>query len=74
MPYDNQDNFREYIKNFLDEFRLSTTWLAQVAMIDQSNLSKFMLSKRNLSKAKMVEVYRKTLEYRDRMEGFNKMT
>lgn len=74
MPYDSQDSFREYIKNFLDEFRLSTTWLAQVTLIDQSNLSKFMLSKRNLSKAKMIEIYRKTLEYRDRMEGFNKMT
>lgn len=74
MPYDNHDNFREYVKDFLDEFQLSITWLAKVAMIDQSNLSKFMLSKRNLSKAKMIEIYRKTLEYRDRMDGFNNMT
>lgn len=70
MPYDNQDEFREYVQKFLNDNCLQTSWLANAVQIDPSNFSKFMLGKRTFSKSKMASIYRKIIEYKDRMEGF----
>lgn len=70
MPYDNQDEFRKFVSDFIREYGVKINWLSEKIGIGQSSVSSFICGKRNLSKSKRIDIYRKIVEYKDRMDGF----
>ncbi len=70
MPYDNQDEFRDYVVNFIKEYGVQSNWFANRIPYDPRNFSSFLNGKKNLSKSKRIEVYRKIIEYKDRLSNF----
>lgn len=70
MPYDDQDDFRKYVKDFLDEYVLSVNWLSKHIGIEAVHISAFINGNRNFSKSRRMNLYRKIVEYIDRNEGF----
>lgn len=70
MPYDDQDEFRDYVSNFMKEYGVQANWFASKISYDPRNFSSFLNGKKNLSKSKRIEVYRKIVEYRDRLANF----
>lgn len=70
MPYDDQDTFREYVINFMREYGIQSNWFAVHIKYAPENFSKFINGKKNMSKSKRIEVYRKIVEYQDRLSGF----
>lgn len=70
MPYDDQDEFRKYVKNFLDEYGLQVAWLANHVNYVPRHFSSFVNGNLNISKSKRAEIYRKIIEYKDRIDGF----
>ena len=70
MPYDNQDEFRKYVKDFLDEYGLQVVWFANHVNYVPRHFSSFINGNLNISKSKRIEIYRKIIEYKDRISGF----
>lgn len=70
MPYDDQDEFRKYVKNFLDEYGLQVVWFANHVNYVPRHFSSFVNGNLNISKSKRIEIYRKIIEYKDRVDGF----
>ena len=70
MPYDDQDNFRKYVKDFLDEYGLQVAWFANHVNYVPRHFSSFINGNLNISKSKRIEIYRKIIEYKDRISGF----
>ena len=70
MPYDNQDEFRKYVHDFLNEYVLSVNWLSKHIGIEAVHISAFINGKRNFSKSRRISLYRKIVEYINRNDGF----
>lgn len=70
MPYDDQDGFRKYVKDFLDEYGLQVAWFANHVNYVPRHFSSFINGNLNISKSKRIEIYRKIIEYKDRISGF----
>ena len=70
MPYDNQDEFRKYVQDFLNEYVLSVNWLSKHIGIEAVHISAFINGKRNFSKSRRMNLYRKIVEYINRNDGF----
>lgn len=70
MPYDDKNEFRKFVQKFLGDYGLRVDWLAKKTGILPRDFSSYINGKRNLSKSKRINLYRKILEYEDRNNGF----
>ena len=70
MPYDDQEEFRTYVVQFMSEYGLQVNWFANRVQILPRDFSSFLNGKRNFSKSKRIEIYNKIKEYCDRISGF----
>lgn len=70
MPYDDQNEFRKFVSEFFNDYGIQVGWFANRIPYDPRNLSSFLNGKKNISKSKRIEIYRKIIEYKDRLASF----
>lgn len=69
MPYDDQNGFRKFVQDFLNNYGFKLEWFANLVHYAPRHFSSFLNGNKNISKTKRIEIYRKVLELKERLDG-----
>lgn len=69
LPYENQEEFRKMVNQFLERYNLPVSWLAQKFNIMSNNFSAYLKGNRNMSQSKRMEIYWFMVDFKERNQG-----
>lgn len=71
LPYENQEEFRNIVLDFLKESRLQKTWIAEQLGVSNALFTLFLNGERKLSVEKSKKLYFYMIDYKERIDGLS---